>query len=160
MKKKPETKMPQVPVNEKLYEFYSGIYPRRLWVYFGNDAEFIAKTFNPHEELTEKAQLDGMRNILEGDSFGATVQVYEQSTKFYGVLLVFPNIAEQTVVERLKSFAHESVHACDMIFQELGIEKQDFDDGNEAYAYLLEWVFGNIFESYLAYKETYENNRQ
>lgn len=154
MKNKQQQKQPSEP----LYEFKSAIYPRKFWVYFGDDPEFIVKTFDSHCEMTEAAQVAEMTDALQ--SPGSTTNVYEEADKWLGILLCFPKTGERGFRDNLRSFVHESGHACDLLFQELGITKQDFDEGNEAYTYLLEWVFDNIYESYLKYKETYENNRK
>lgn len=151
-------KKEQPDKNHKLYEFYSAIYPRRFWVYFGNDAEFIAKTFDPQCEMTETAQIAEMVDLLQ--SPGSTTNVHEEKEKWLGVLLCFPCTDEREFKDNLKSFVHEAGHACDLLFQELGITKQDFDEGNEAYTYLLEWVFGNIYDSYLEYKDEYKTSRK
>lgn len=144
--------------NHKLYEFYSAIYPRRFWVYFGDDAEFIAKTFEPHCEMTENAQIAEMKDVLQ--SPGSTTSAYREDGMWLGILLCFPRTSEREFKDNLRSFVHESGHACDLLFQELGITKQDFDDGNEAYTYLLEWVFSNIYDAYLEYKDEYEDSRK
>ena len=154
MKNKQQPKQQKEP----LYKFKSAIYPRTFWVYFGNNAEFIAKTFEPNCEMTEAAQIAEMTDALS--SPGSTTNVYEEADLWRGILLCFPLTEEREFRDNLRSFVHESGHACDLLFQELGITKQDFDEGNEAYTYLLEWVFDNIYESYLKYKETYENNRK
>ena len=39
---------------------------------------------------------------------------------------------------------HEAVHVADYFCEQLGLYTQDFEDGNEAYAYLVGWAAGNI----------------
>ena len=42
--------------------------------------------------------------------------------------------------------AHEAVHVADLIFESIGATTGCFSDGNEPYAYLVQWTAKNIFD--------------
>ena len=42
--------------------------------------------------------------------------------------------------------AHESVHYADAMFDTLGMNGEGYDNGDEHYAYLVEWCFNRLFD--------------
>lgn len=42
------------------------------------------------------------------------------------------------------TICHESIHATDIYYKLLGIIAQDYEDTNEPYAYLAEYIFRSI----------------
>ena len=46
----------------------------------------------------------------------------------------------------VKNCAHEAVHVADFAFQVFGIKKLDYNDANEAYAYLVGWAANSIYK--------------
>lgn len=148
----------QQPTEEKIYEFESGIYPRKFCVYFGRNAEFITRSFDPITDMTETAQLKDVETWF--DAAGITTRAHQSTTDLKCILMCFPMTDKFDFLENLRTFVHEAIHACDVLFQDLGLVAQDFDEGNEAYVYLTEWIFANIYESYLKYKDEYKTSRK
>ena len=119
----------------RIEEYDCKIYPRLLWVSFNA---------NPKD-------LDSQFYVVDGVSFeeafkasfgGATTRVRDRETNHYGVI-VFTSKSKFTVGQ----IAHESVHAADCIFEDLGMVSQDFVEANEPYAYLVGYIADCVEET-------------
>ena len=122
----------------KVYEFDPVIYPRLLWV-------SIAPSL---EVLNEHFLIDGPADAnpfgVGADVFGCVTRVILRRGEKYGALMVINK--RSYVVPSL--IAHEAVHVADLFFEQLGIEKGCFSDGNESYAYLVDFVVRSFYTAY------------
>lgn len=132
---------------------YNNMYPRCFWISDVNTQD-IEKTY---KELTNKftflANAPGWRTVsdnFENEFFSAVNETYagcypviEKKTGLIGVMCIMYN-------EKLKisEIAHESVHIADYFFEALGMNGEDFTEGDEAYAYLVGWIAG-CFDNFL-----------
>ena len=119
----------------KLYEFNPQIYPRKLWVLFKPSYETINKLFHQDGKPLPFEQFDKMSRCQQN---GSTMSVVSRETNDIGVVIIFWS------KPKISTISHESVHACDYIFDELGMCTQSFEETNEPYAYLVGWVSGCI----------------
>lgn len=115
-----------------ILEYDPAIYPTRLWVC---DVHTTAKekndnfyAFNVNDEIVA---------FEEEEDFGTTnanvCKVKSKKTGWCGVLITLIRNVEGDV------YAHEAVHACDALFEKLGIKCDSFDD-DEPRAYYVQWV--------------------
>jgi hypothetical protein len=114
-----------------IYEFHPVIYPRLVWITIGAPIDFIKERFN----IVKPADEEYLKSNIHLSDFATGIKVVEIKTRNQGILMIF----------RDKKFgigqiAHESVHIADYIFDEIGAYAQDFEDKNEPYAYLVEWI--------------------
>ena len=111
-----------------LQEFKNDIYPRKLWVATSWD------------EVKDKFATNGDYEFKEEERAYATTYpgIRRKCSGMLGVLIVFneyKNIGGSKFVENI---AHESLHAVNAIFDELGIEYSLTHD--EHAAYMVGWV--------------------
>lgn len=111
-----------------LQEFKNDIYSRRLWVATSWD------------EVKDKFATNGDYEFKEEERAYATTYpgIRRKCSGMLGVLIVFneyKNIGGSKLVENI---AHESLHATNAIFNELGIEYSLTHD--EHAAYMVGWV--------------------
>ena len=111
-----------------LQEFKNDIYPRKLWVATSWD------------EVKDKFATNGDYEFKEEERAYATTYpgIRRKCSGMLGVLIVFneyKNIGGSKLVENI---AHESLHATNAIFNELGIEYSLTHD--EHAAYMVGWV--------------------
>lgn len=111
-----------------LQEFKNDIYPRKLW---------IATSW---DDVKEKFDTNGDYEFKEEErAYATTYQgIRRKCSGTLGVLIVFneyKNIGGSKIVEIV---AHESLHAANAIFDELGIEYSLTHD--EHAAYMVGWV--------------------
>jgi hypothetical protein len=111
-----------------LQEFKIDIYLRRLW---------IATSW---EEVKDKFTTYGEYEFKEMKGCGAVTypRVKRKSSGTYGVLIVFNMYDDIGGSEIVMNIAHESVHAANAIFSELGVAYDLVYD--EHAAYLVGWI--------------------
>lgn len=104
----------------RVREFDPVIYPRRLWI--AVTTENLADRFKDLEEFEAdyaSAATDSTADILRN---------------FRGVIIRFRSMDDMDV----KTISHESVHAANIIFAELGVKADT--DNDEHLAYLVGWI--------------------
>lgn len=111
-----------------LQEFKNDIYPRKLWVATSWD------------DVKDKFDTNGDYEFKETERAYATTYpgIRRKCSGMLGVLIVFneyKNIGGSKLVENI---AHESLHAANAIFDELGIEYRLTHD--EHAAYMVGWI--------------------
>lgn len=116
----------------KLTEYNPQIYPFFLWVAKGAN-ESLLDDFEIEEE--------GFVLSLNSNAI-TTTATYHKETMERGILVFGRNTRDFTV----KNCAHEAAHVADFAFQVLGIKKLDYNDANEAYAYLVGWAANSIYK--------------
>lgn len=111
-----------------LQEFNCNIYPRKLWV--ATSWEDVKDKFVPYADYAfdEHEKADGV----------TYPQVERKKNKKYGVLIVFNFDKGVGGSEMVEVIAHESLHAVNAIFHELGIRYGRTHD--EHAAYIVGWV--------------------
>ena len=115
-----------------LTEYNPQIYPFYLWVAKGAD-----------ESLLDDFEIEDEGFILSLNSNAiTTTATYHKRTMERGIL-VFGRLKKDFTV---KNCAHEAVHVADFAFQIFGIKKLDYNDANEAYAYLVGWAANSIYK--------------
>ena len=72
-----------------------------------------------------------------------TTLASEKDTNYKTIVIV---LDIDIVKKDLGVLAHESVHYADALFDTLGINGEGFEQGDEHYAYLVEWCFNRLFE--------------
>lgn len=109
-----------------LQEFKNDIYPRRLWV------------ATSWEDAKDKFASDYEIKESEGNFATTYPRVKHKGNRRLGVLIVF-NIGENEGGSAIVgTIAHESVHAANFIFDDLGIQYDLVND--EHAAYTVGWV--------------------
>lgn len=88
-------------------------------------------------ERDEQDFLNAITDGFNSDTLAECYPVCNISQNLLGVLCI---IYKPTFVEP-PTFAHEAVHIADYFFESLGMNGEDFTEGDEAYAYLVGWVF-------------------
>lgn len=111
-----------------LQEFKNDIYPRRLWV-----------TTNWDDVKDKFVSHGGYEFEKSEDAYATTYpRIMRKNTGRYGVLIVFYDCAKLCESKIVENIAHESLHAANAIFDELGIEYSLTHD--EHAAYMVGWV--------------------
>nr|DAX76160.1 MAG TPA: hypothetical protein [Caudoviricetes sp.] len=111
-----------------LQEFKNDIYPRRLWV--ATSWDDVKGKFSTNGDYEFKEEERAYATTYQG--------IRRKCSGTLGVLIVFneyKNIGGSKIVEIV---AHESLHAANAIFDELGIEYSLTHD--EHAAYMVGWV--------------------
>lgn len=128
-----------------LQEFKNDIYPRRLWI--ATSWEDVKDKFVCHKndyKLIEECE--------GGDAYTYQCVMHKKSRK-YGTLILFileGKILGSDIVGRI---AHESLHAANSVFNELGIA---YDLSNDEHAaYMIGWVAKCCWK--VLQKEIYKN---
>lgn len=111
-----------------LQEFDIEIYGRKLW---------IATSW---EDVKDKFTCYGAYKFEKSEDAYATTypQIMRKTTGKYGVLIIFYDCAQLKGSKIVEHIAHESLHAANAIFNELGIEYGLTHD--EHAAYLVGWI--------------------
>lgn len=111
-----------------LQEFKTEIYPRRLWV------------ATSWEEVKDKFTTYGEYEFKKSEDAYATTypQILRKATGKYGILIVFYDCDKLGGSKIVEHIAHESLHAVNAIFNELGVEYSMTHD--EHAAYMVGWV--------------------
>ena len=116
-------------MKNKIYEYNPQIYPRKLWVIVKPQYETIKNNFGQDVKTLTEEQF----NSFKDGAYAITIDVRNTNSDDLGVLIIVFDGA------KAESFAHESVHFADYIYEELGIKSQPFSESNEPYAYLVGW---------------------
>lgn len=136
-----------------------GIYPMDLWVTTTDEYPNIKNKFDFFRDIQDLREDAEPANPLD-PSFGAAVTfiVREKKTRDKG-LLVFINTHSADKIDwfLFDTISHESVHVADAIYQFIGGNSEEFDRGNEPYAYLAGWVAGKIGQFMIDYLKRNEN---
>lgn len=111
-----------------LQEFKTEIYQRRLWV------------ATSWEEVKDKFTTYGEYEFKKSENAYAVTypQILRKATGKYGVLIVFYDSDKLGGSKIVEHVAHESLHAVNAIFDELGVEYGLTHD--EHAAYMVGWV--------------------
>lgn len=110
-----------------IHEFDPLVYPRLLWVCINATKAGLMERFSLDERETDRSfELHG----------AATCVTRCLASERYGILVFCQNRKFLTT----SNIAHESVHVADAIFEAIGGTGQDFQQGNEPYAYLVGWA--------------------
>jgi len=112
-----------------IYEFDPVIYPRKLWVCIGLDADFVNGHF--HGVECEKLNFDANANY-DAITFD---EIVRNCNGYIGELVVFHSKNDM----RMGIIAHEASHVVDGIENAIGMTH-----GDEPSAYLFEWVCKSI----------------
>lgn len=125
-----------------LQEFNTEIYLRRLWVATSWD------------EVKDKFTAYGDYDFDEEKNCGAVTypKIKRKTSGMYGVLIVFNMDSNKGGSELVGDIAHESVHAANAIFDELGVAYDLVND--EHAAYLVGWIAKCCWE--VLQKEVYK----
>jgi hypothetical protein len=110
-------------------QFDTIIYPRQIWIAAGGTREDIASNFKDSDGDPFLINPDDIR-----DSEALTYGVNDKSGKIGGSLVWFHDTDKMTS----RNITHESVHAANIIFSDLGIKIDT--DNDEAQAYLAGFV--------------------
>ena len=127
-----------------LKEFKTEIYLRRLWV---------ATSWN---DVKDKFTTYGEYDFKEEENCGAVTypKIKKKSSGMCGVLIVFNMNSNMGGSEIVRDIAHESLHATNAIFDELGVEYGLTHD--EHAAYMVGWVAKCCWK--VLQKEIYKDN--
>lgn len=128
-----------------LQEFKNDIYPRRLWI--ATSWEDIKDMFVCH-----KNDYKPIEEYEDGNAYTYPC-VMRKKNKKYGTLILF--ILEGKILgsEIVGRIAHESLHATNFMFDELGIAYDLIND--EHAAYLTDWIAKCCWK--VLQKEIYNN---
>lgn len=124
-------------------DFDIEIYGRKLW---------IATSW---EDVKDKFTSYGVYKFEKSEDAYATTypQMMRKTTGKYGVLIIFYDCAQLKGSKIVEHIAHESLHAVNAIFDELGVEYSLTHD--EHAAYMVGWVAKCCWK--VLQKEVYDN---
>ena len=128
-----------------LKEFKNDIYPRRLWV------------STSWEEVKDKFSTYGDYGFRKSEEAFATTypKMMRKSSGKYGVLIVFNDSEKVGGSEIVSNIAHESLHAANSIFDEMGI---GYDLNNDEHAaYFVGWIARCCWK--VLQEEIYKDNK-
>lgn len=140
--------------SSKIKSFNPIIYPRILYVAKNLTVDEINKRFVVFDGNGKESVADE-KSICE--SKAVTFSVVDKRTNNFGVAVILYNNATIGNNNATKGYnnvtigtlAHESVHAADIIFEQLGMYTQGFNEGNEPYAYLVGWITDCLNKIYI-----------
>lgn len=112
-----------------LQEFNIDIYPRKLWV--ATSWENVKDKFTTHDTDYKFEERCGAYAVTYPN-------LEKKGSKCYGVLILFNTEYKQGGSDIVQNIAHESLHAANAIFNELGIE---YGLINDEHAALYGWVY-------------------
>lgn len=121
-----------------------------LWVGLYSDWETCVKKFNFFVDMKDFSSGEENPRVytsLVKKSGAVTYLVRDKKQELEkGVLIILNEeyLFKEDYEFLLEIVSHESSHATDAIWQHIGGEYHDFDDGDEPRAYLLGWVAGKI----------------
>lgn len=120
-------------------EFRNDIYPISLFVYkINEDEDQVEVLSNRFKTFKTDCETEYKFEPIEPYSSAYTCFVIDKETSRRGPLVVVRDDVFNS------SICHESVHAADVYCKLLGIITQDFQDTNEPYVYLVEYLFRSI----------------
>ena len=126
-----------------LKEFNCEIYPRKLWV--ATSWEDVKDKFTTYGEYEFKKSEDAYATTYP--------QVLRKAIGKHGILIVFYDCDKLGGSKIVEHIAHESLHAANAIFNELGVEYSLIHD--EHAAYMVGWVAKCCWK--VLQKEIYNN---
>lgn len=135
---------------------FTNLYPCTLYITVFDEASITQLLNRFVFYLPNKLDTVNDRIIDEFDDYNiATTRamccpVMDNETFELGILLiiVYPDLMNAAIT------AHESVHIADYYFERCGLNSESFTEGNETYAYLVEWAAGCITKVMKEYGET------
>lgn len=127
---------------KKVYEIKLDIYPCSVFITKETDISKLSTKFffcRRDNVLVETPLTieEIQRDVVDGVD-AACIPVIDRKTNRVGILLVRVTDFDVSVL------VHECVHIADYIFDYTGMNAESFAEGNEAYAYLLGYLFGKI----------------
>jgi hypothetical protein len=131
---------------KRIIEIDLRIYPRKIWVIDLRNIECIECFIKTLKFKTKR--IDGSFKLIsdgfKSDRFDGSKSLVIEATKndYIGIIIFLLDRSD------ISSVVHESVHIADYISESLGIVGQNYCDGNENYAYLVEYVFKEINKVY------------
>lgn len=123
-----------------ILEYNPQIYPTRLWVsHYGTTAEEYNNTFRFFDMEDNVGEYNEERDgYAKNASRNACVYVVaHKKSNWKGILVEIDRKMEGDI------YAHEAVHACNWLFESLGIKCATLDD-DEPRAYYVEWAVRKI----------------
>ncbi|MEG0560844.1 MAG: hypothetical protein RR513_10075, partial [Muribaculaceae bacterium] len=112
-----------------IYEFNPQIYPRKIWIYIGEDEEKVKNYFIEDGSIK-----------LSKRYYAITCNVRKKGTNMLGYLIWFHKKSEVTP----SISAHEATHAALHIIDDIG---GDVDLKNQEYiSYLIDWIVECIYK--------------
>lgn len=120
-------------VNKKGYQFPVSLYSSYIWVLYGEEAKWWDQECKGPQDAEEKHTQGVTHDRLNGS--GMVIITFQKKPS-------------------LPTIVHESFHAMDFISKQVGLE----DEGvNEAKAYLLDYIFERVHETY---KQEYKKKNE
>lgn len=131
--------------NNRVSTYDNGIYPIRLIV---SDTSHISILKKNYRELSIIDYSTYELADAGGGSLAETRSVLDcsRNQEVNGVLVLLSKEVLDNIEENAEIVAHEAVHVADLIFESIGATTGCFSDGNEPYAYLVQWAAKNIFD--------------
>lgn len=130
-----------------IHTFDPVIYPARIWVSVNPSSDDICSKFYGLTSELEKVEFTDEMFYPNRFVTARTTTVCNKEDGWIGLLVSVYKKKYCTA----RDIAHESVHCADFIFENFGLTKGGFDDG-ESYAYLVGWIAACI-ESVLKNKQ-------
>lgn len=90
----------------------------------------------------EKFSKEEVSTFLNGSLEACVYSAMDNETNDYCVLVIIKSDSDL-----ISTACHEAVHVADYYFQLCGMYTNDFSDGDEHYAYLVQWCFECICKS-------------
>lgn len=132
--------MRNTELNVREYKF--NIYPCSLWITKETDISKLSSKFyfckRDNLYQIDDDVIEIQNELDEGGVEAACIPVISKETNNIGILMIVVRSISTPII------AHESVHIADYVFQLCDINSEDFRDGNEHYAYLVEWIAEQI----------------
>ena len=128
-----------------LKEFKNDIYPCRLWV------------ATSWKDVKDKFSTYGDYDFRESEQASATTypKMVRKSSGKCGVLIVFNDSDKVGGSEIVANISHESLHAANCIFRDIGMEYSL--DNDEHAAYMVGWIARCCWK--VLQKEIYKDNK-
>lgn len=113
--------------------FDNGIYPRKLWIVVDSPDTVKDSFLN----VSDDSVID---NEAFSGAFGTALNVVEKDgERWKGVVIHFSGeLLCAGGSQMVSTISHESVHAANMMFRDIGVRYTMYDD--EHFAYLVGWV--------------------
>lgn len=141
----------------KIVAYDPEIYPVCLYVGTRECVKEANILFDAYDNVQDLAEDKDKGIIVFSKSNQAiTACVKEKETGTAGLLVLLDLNNMKEYYTSVDTIAHESSHVADAMFEYLGIVKNDYEKGNEHYAYLVGWIAGRI-SNYLI---NYTNNEK
>ena len=132
-----------------LHKYEQPLYPFELYIGIDKNLENLLDNFSEYDGTPAKAKTDSIwNNNCDGTLY---YQIKNKDTNYNSYLMAFPEVPS------IPLFVHEAQHAVYRINEYIGEDKP----GNEANAYLIEWIVKCRIETINIYNnDTHlENNK-